>query len=818
MSNSNITIKSNIYPRDGYLSQDREFIKQVNNRYALSKLNSFISFNKMYDLTPIQRDIYEHELIKCDYNKEGDITHGSLLIDGKLRWVCRCEEIDCKHFKSCRPNITDEETEKIIERKIQHWEGLDKKKSLIEEQNRLAEERESIIARFLNEDQKNKKTTEESTVEHEEESIQETIPDESNTLVIDFIQTIETTEILDNIEEEAATTLEISYAEDIDAQYTVITSSYKERLLVDAPPGTGKTYTLIERIKNLILHQNIDPEELMVLSFSRSAIGEINKRIKAEINEEDSYWDLNGVDIRTFDSLATYIIRELEEDLSKSLYPKNYDERIEYGIKLIERFPEIFSEIKHLIVDEIQDLVGPRARLVKSIIKNLDCGFTLMGDMCQSIYDYQVRENNYEMDSKKFNKWLIDEYGNSIKKHTFVKNYRQIEELAKKTFVVREAILNKPEFYQKELVKNIVSGFEHLGKTINFDVNRFNKDEKTAILCRNNGQALKLSKELMHQGIDHIIQRPSNYRLLVPWLSEVFSYDEAVRINEDQFIERIHKIVPEIVNPYEYWKILKTIEGDRGSYIDIEYLCKELAYKAIQYEQILINRNANLVVSTIHKSKGREFDKVIILDEGILERSEDISEEVKIYYVALTRSKKRIKRISFTKELYANKNRNNENRWVSTYYYHKESKIKVFEIEVGREGDIDISSFISKSIFGNDEEILKNQQYIRENIRRNDKIQLRLNRDDKLYYIYHLGNKIGRMTGEFTNSIHKIHYMRFGDYTYMPDEINDIYVDEICSYIGDDRYFNLGSNYERKRIWLGISVIGFGTKKRYGRY
>jgi DNA helicase II / ATP-dependent DNA helicase PcrA len=56
--------------------------------------------------------------------------------------------------------------------------------------------------------------------------------------------------------------------------------------LVDAGPGTGKTKTLIRRIIYLINERMVEPERLLVLTFSNEAAGEIQKRIRTNLAED----------------------------------------------------------------------------------------------------------------------------------------------------------------------------------------------------------------------------------------------------------------------------------------------------------------------------------------------------------------------------------------------------------------------------------------------------------------------------------------------------------------------------------------------------
>jgi len=55
-------------------------------------------------------------------------------------------------------------------------------------------------------------------------------------------------------------------------------------LLVLAGPGTGKTTAIVETVVNRVTHRGIDPERVLVLTFSRKAAGELRERITARLH------------------------------------------------------------------------------------------------------------------------------------------------------------------------------------------------------------------------------------------------------------------------------------------------------------------------------------------------------------------------------------------------------------------------------------------------------------------------------------------------------------------------------------------------------
>ena len=75
------------------------------------------------------------------------------------------------------------------------------------------------------------------------------------------------------------------------------------KYLVLAGPGTGKTYTIIQRIKN-ILNNNIDAKKILCLTFSDTAAKEMKERLNNEIK------NINDINIYTYHSFCLNLIEQ----------------------------------------------------------------------------------------------------------------------------------------------------------------------------------------------------------------------------------------------------------------------------------------------------------------------------------------------------------------------------------------------------------------------------------------------------------------------------------------------------------------------------
>lgn len=87
------------------------------------------------------------------------------------------------------------------------------------------------------------------------------------------------------------------------------------KYLVLAGPGTGKTFTMIQRIKNMI-EKGINPEKILCLTFSDAATNEVKTRLETELGKPDV-----GVNIYTYHGFCNEIILEnaIEFELSENI-------------------------------------------------------------------------------------------------------------------------------------------------------------------------------------------------------------------------------------------------------------------------------------------------------------------------------------------------------------------------------------------------------------------------------------------------------------------------------------------------------------------
>ena len=81
-------------------------------------------------------------------------------------------------------------------------------------------------------------------------------------------------------------------------------------VLIITGPGTGKTFTLVQRALYMIQECGVKPEHIMVATFTEKAAKELVTRITNELATRNIAVNINDMYIGTFHSLCLRIIKE----------------------------------------------------------------------------------------------------------------------------------------------------------------------------------------------------------------------------------------------------------------------------------------------------------------------------------------------------------------------------------------------------------------------------------------------------------------------------------------------------------------------------
>ena len=108
-------------------------------------------------------------------------------------------------------------------------------------------------------------------------------------------------------------------------------------VLITAGPGTGKTFTLVQRTLYLIEECNVKPENIFIATFTEKAAKELITRITNELAEHNISANINEMYVGTFHSLC---LRILKNHLEFTRIKKHY--------RMLDDFDQKYTVFNHI--------------------------------------------------------------------------------------------------------------------------------------------------------------------------------------------------------------------------------------------------------------------------------------------------------------------------------------------------------------------------------------------------------------------------------------------------------------------------------------
>ncbi len=434
-------------------------------------------------------------------------------------------------------------------------------------------------------------------------------------------------------------------------------------LIVIAGPGTGKTHTLVNKIKYLLENKNISPEKILILTYSFKTCQELRSRLNKEnlgFIKVDTFHGFAFDLWRDYFSKQPPLISEKEKTkILKSLFPKiknplkdkknkeiyfNYlkaKNLLDFELLLYEvsKLPLPKFKDYYVVIDEFQDLLPEILEFLKPF---QSATFLLFGDPNQSIYSFKgvnlekLRNfwQNFKPHIKTLNLTLsfrcpekILKYAENFKNAPWdVPPYKSLKEngmvqgfLFPNTFEEEDFLVN--------LVKNLLGGLQLENQKY-----QSVSPKDIFILSRIKNVFLSLKNRFLREGIpvnvaeeDALICFEKITEFLNLLERSTFSVNELIKIS-----------APEIKNFLEnLWALASEDKEKFTSYL-----------KVLEPSDFINPYKEGVNFLSIHASKGLEAEYVILVgaEEGLipLKLFEDTleDEERRLIYVSLTRTKR----------------------------------------------------------------------------------------------------------------------------------------------------------------------------------
>ena len=417
-------------------------------------------------------------------------------------------------------------------------------------------------------------------------------------------------------------------------QMDIISDKDSRCIVVAAGPGSGKTRVLVHKLASLLLLEDVKHEQLLMLTFSRAAATEFKQRLMELIGNAAHF-----VEIKTFHSYCFDILGRIGnlED-AKNVVAKAA-EMINQG----EVEPNKIGKTV-LVIDEAQDMGTEEYALVKALMtSNEEMRVIAVGDDDQNIYEFRGSDSGYMYQ-------LTQERGSKIVEMT--ENYRSahhpvnfandflkiIDKRMKSTPIISmrkedgwvEVTRHQSKYMYQPLVENLLQ----------------HKDKGTScVLTQTNEEAVILMALLRKQGISSkLIQSMEGLRF---WNILEMRYfmryiDKRIKtplITEELWEETKHATFSTYNRSLSLMYVKRCVEQFEQTN-KTKYFSdfKEFVFES-SVEDFCDISGTDVVVSTIHKAKGREFDNVYMLV------SDNYVKDVHLmrrYYVGITRAKNRL--------------------------------------------------------------------------------------------------------------------------------------------------------------------------------
>lgn len=417
-----------------------------------------------------------------------------------------------------------------------------------------------------------------------------------------------------------------------EAQLRVVEAPGDERLLVIAGAGQGKTEVVVSRIEHLVQSEGlVASEEILVLSFSRAAVSAVRTRLDLR--------DAATANVRTFDSFASLLLHEAELRVEGG-----FGARIRRATQLLKDADELpqVELLRHVVIDEVQDLVGDRADFVKAILKRLDddAGITALGDPLQGVYDFQLDDDSFSKTSfKAVFSSLTGEF--SCETIGLGKNYRATGKFPKRVVALGNQLRDTQDGdTAEELLDDLTLDLPDRGEIDEwYDLVTPRKGKKTAVLCTTNADVLRVSRYLNEREVAHAVRRQAQDFGAAKWIAGALGALPGPKERRSEVEAALEQLL-EGENVEVMWRELKAAEGRTNQFDSLDLIRVSKLVKARALPLPLTEPDlSSVIVSTIHRAKGLEFDSVFVVEPTWLPDDEDEWTRVRRQYVALSRAR-----------------------------------------------------------------------------------------------------------------------------------------------------------------------------------
>lgn len=415
-------------------------------------------------------------------------------------------------------------------------------------------------------------------------------------------------------------------------QLKIINDNESKYIVVAAGPGSGKTRVLVHKLASLLLMEDVKHEQLLMVTFSRAAATEFKMRLLKLIGNA-----ANFIEIKTFHSFCFDLLGKVGNLEKSDLILKKTVERIRNKEVETSRITKTV-----LVIDEAQDMNEDEFALITALMEqNEEMRVIAVGDDDQNIFGFRGASSKYLEQFIRVNK---------ATKHELVENYRSKANLVNFTNLFVKQLhhrLKEVPVIAKQTddgrIKIVRYESKNLIVPLVNDILTTGLIGTTCVLTKTNEEALQITGLLLKNDLQaKLIQTNDDFDLYK--LLEVRYFLDQLNVPDDVFVisdEVWDRAKRELANKF---RNSTKLEVCKNIIRDFEATNPKKKYKSdlevfireSKLEDFFNENGETILVSTIHKAKGKEFDNIFMLLDGDYPSAD---KDKRLLYVAMTRAK-----------------------------------------------------------------------------------------------------------------------------------------------------------------------------------
>ncbi|WP_060826913.1 RecQ family ATP-dependent DNA helicase [Sulfurospirillum cavolei] len=439
-----------------------------------------------------------------------------------------------------------------------------------------------------------------------------------------------------------------------DEQRRVFEDRKSSSIMVLAGPGSGKTKTLVHKIASLITVENNKPEYFLMLAHSRVAVAEFKERLHKLIGSQ-----VYEMKIFTFHAFAAHLVGKKIDEQNR------LQDVIELATKMLRAKTVTLPYVQMFVLDEYQDVGFKTYEFIKIIYENMskDKKIIAVGDDDQCINNFgndradifyisqfqkdfqEILDDDEEVATPEI---LFSEKESSFKEYSLLTNYRSKKNIVDFANALSQYLPQRIK--QEKLVSQTknsgeitISMYKNTSYSDNIvDAVSCDESESIAILVRTNDEVLTLYSQLMARNIKaKYITSKNGFNLgdlielrdfLDFWEHSTFE-NARIKIDEKYAHSKNYKLTCNVIDTF-----FEQYEDEiQRSEIHFQAIFREYL-EEIEFDEFEQSRS-RIIVSTMHKAKGKEFASVYV---GLKENCIEDDYALRLIYVAATRAKNQL--------------------------------------------------------------------------------------------------------------------------------------------------------------------------------